>query len=278
MKFGDFELFVVSDGAFRLDGGAMFGTIPRVLWEKLHPADDRNRILLGLNCLLIRTPTETILVDTGIGSVYDEKFAFLYGVDQSETNLLRSLTALGVRPAEIDKVVLTHLHLDHAGGTCRKEGHGALAPAFPNATYCINRNELAFARQPDPRSRPAYLPHTYETLAGQGRVVLTSENEEIAPGLTLMATPGHTRDHQSVLVRSGGRTACFLADLAPTPSHLKTHYVMGYDLFPKITMETKERVLRQAIEEGWLLIFEHSPGVRAGYLDEELKIRPVEGL
>lgn len=278
MRFGEFELFLVSDGTVHLDGGAMFGAIPKVLWEKLHPADDRNRILLGLNCLLIRTPTETILVDTGIGSVYDEKFAFLNGVDQSGADLLRSLAAVGVRPTDITRVILTHLHLDHGGGNCCRDGHGAFVPTFPNAPYYINRKELAFAKRPDPRSRPAYLPHTWEVLERREQVVLTPENEEIVPGISVMATPGHTQDHQSVLVRSGGRTACFLADLAPTPSHLKTHYVMGYDLFPKTTMETKERVLRQALEENWLLIFEHAPGIKAGYLTEGLQVRPVEGL
>lgn len=277
MELGEFELFVVSDGSFRLDGGAMFGTIPKVIWEKTDPADDRNRILLGLNCLLIRTPREWILVDTGIGSVYDEKFAFLYGVDQSAADLLRSLAAIGVQPPDIAKVILTHLHLDHAGGNCLKDGRGEFVSTFPNAAYYINRNELAFAKRPDPRSRPAYLPHTYEPLEKGGQVVLTSEDERIAPGVAVMSAPGHTQDHQAVLVRSGGLTACFLADLAPTPSYLKTHYVMGYDLFPKTTMETKERVLKRALEEKWLLIFEHSPGVRAGYLTEGLEIRPVEG-
>ena len=151
MEFGDFELFVVSDGTFRLDGGAMFGTIPKVLWERTHPADDRNRILMGLNCLLIRTPTENILVDTGLGAAYDEKFAFLYGVDKSETDLLRSLAAAGVQAADINKVILTHLHFDHAGGNCFQEEAGEFRPTFPNAVYYINEGELAYAKEPDPR-------------------------------------------------------------------------------------------------------------------------------
>lgn len=276
MEFGEFELYLVSDGTFRLDGGAMFGTIPKVLWEKTNPADDRNRILLGLNCLLIRTPTQTILVDTGIGTVYDEKFAFLYGVDRSATALLRSLASVGVWAVDITKVILTHLHFDHSGGNCFREGNGELKPTFPNAAYYINRGELAYASQPDPRSKPSYLPHTWEPLEKRGQVILTSGDEEIAPGVAVMLTPGHTQNHQSIMVRSGGLTACFLADLVPTPSHLKTHYVMGYDLYPLTTMENKERVLKQAREENWLLIFEHSPDVKAGYLDDALKIKPVE--
>lgn len=276
MQFGEFELFVLSDGTFRLDGGAMFGIIPKVLWEKSHPADERNRILLGLNCLLIRTPAETILIDTGLGRFYDEKFAFLYGVDQSAADLLRGLAAAGVAAADIDKVVLTHLHFDHCGGNCTTDSSGEFVPTFPNATYYINQGELACARQPDPRSKPSYLPHTWEPLEKQGQLAPTSENEAIAPGVTLLSTPGHTQNHQSVVVDSGDLKACFLADLAPTPAHLKTHYVMGFDVLPLSTMENRERVLQQAQEEDWLLIFEHATDVKAGYLAEGLQVRPVE--
>ena len=276
MKFGEFELFVVSDGTFRLDGGAMFGTIPKVLWERAHPADDRNRILMGLNCLLIRTPTENILVDTGLGNAYDEKFAFLYGVDKSETDLLRSLAAAGVKAADINKVILTHLHFDHAGGNCFREGEGEFKPTFPNAVYYINEGELAYAKEPDPRSSPSYLPHTWEPLEKRRQVVPISGDEEVAPGVTILPAPGHTPNHQIVTVKSDGRTACFLADLVPTPSHIKTHYVMGFDLDALTAMKNKERVLKQAYAENWLLVFEHSPGVKAGYLTEDLKIEPVE--
>ena len=276
MEFGDFELFVVSDGTFRLDGGAMFGTIPKVLWERTHPADDRNRILMGLNCLLIRTPTEDILVDTGLGATYDEKFAFLYGVDKSQTDLLRSLTAAGVQAADINKVILTHLHFDHAGGNCFREGEGEFRPTFPNAFYYINEDELAYAKEPDPRSSPSYLPYTWEPLERHGQVALISGDEEVASGVMILPAPGHTPNHQIVTVKSGELTACFLADLVPTPSHLKTHYVMGFDLDALTAMKNKERVLKQALAENWLLIFEHSPGVKAGYLTEDLKVEPVE--
>ena len=276
MQFGEFELFVVSDGTFRLDGGAMFGTIPKVLWERTNPADDRNRILMGLNCLLIRTPTENILVDTGLGTAYDEKFAFLYGVDKSETDLLRSLAAAGVQAAEINKVILTHLHFDHAGGNCFREGEEEFKPTFPNAVYYINQGELAYAKEPDPRSSPSYLPYTWEPLEKREQVVPISGEVEVAPGVTILPASGHTPSHQIVTVKSSGPTACFLADLVPTPSHLKTHYVMGFDLDALTAMKNKERVLKQALAENWLLIFEHSPEVKAGYLTEDLKIDSVE--
>ena len=276
MKFGEFELFVVSDGTFRLDGGAMFGTIPKVLWERTNPADDRNRIVMGLNCLLIRTPTEDILVDTGLGNAYDEKFAFLYGVDKSETDLLRSLAAARVPAAAISKVILSHLHFDHAGGNCFREGEGEFKPTFPNAVYYINEGELAYAKEPDPRSSPSYLPHTWEPLERQGQIALISGEVEVAPGVTILPAPGHTPNHQIVMVKSGGLAACFLADLVPTPSHLKTHYIMGFDLDAFTAMKNKERVLKQAQAENWLLIFEHSPDIKAGYLTEDLKVEPVE--
>ncbi len=276
MKFGEFELFVVSDGTFLLDGGAMFGTIPKVLWERTNPADDRNRILMGLNCLLIRTPVENILVDTGLGNAYDEKFAFLYGVDKSQTELLRSLAAAGVGAADISKVILTHLHFDHAGWNCFQEESGEFKPTFPNAVYYINQGELAYAKEPDPRSKPSYLPHTWEPLESRGQIALISGDKEVAPGVTILSAPGHTPNHQIVKVQSGGLTACFLADLVPTPSHLKAHYVMGFDLDALTAMKNKERVLKQAQAENWLLIFEHSPEVKAGYLTEDLKIEPVE--
>ncbi len=199
MKLGEFELYLVSDGTFRLDGGAMFGTIPKVLWEKTNPADDRNRILLGLNCLLIRTPTETILVDTGIGTVYDEKFAFLYAVDKSQTALLRSLAAVGVGAEDITKVILTHLHFDHSGGNCFREGDGEFKPTFPNAAYYINRDELAYAKQPDSRSRPSYLPHLGAARkAGTGHPHLWGRGDRARCG-----SDAHARTHAKPSVHHG---------------------------------------------------------------------------
>lgn len=276
MKFGEFELSVINAGTFRLDGGAMFGIIPKVIWEKDNPADARNRILLGLNCLLIRDAADTILVDTGMGSIYDDKFASLYDLDRSQTDLVKCLEGVDVKAADVTKVILTHMHFDHSGGNCFKDGSGELKPTFSNAVYYINRDELAYAEQPDPRSKPSYLPYTWEPLMKRGQVVLTSHDQEIAPGVSVQSAPGHTENHQVVVVRSEGKIACFLADLVPTPSHLKTHYVMGYDLFPMTTMETKERMLKQAWQENWLLIFEHSAEITAGYLTPELTLNPFE--
>ena len=278
MKFGDFELYVLSDGKFKLDGGAMFGVVPKVLWEKTNPPNEMNRIELGLNSLLIKTTDDIVLVDTGIGENYTEKFFEMFEIDKS-TNLLKSLNSIDLKPEDVTKVVLTHLHFDHCGGNCSKDESGQLMPTFPNATYYFQNDEFEYAKKPDPRSRGSYLDQNWQAIEVSGQLQLISGNQEIVPGVEVFTTGGHTQNHQIVKVHSVGKTACFLADLAPTDSHLKTPYVMGYDLYPTTTMEMKEKVLKQALQENWLLIFEHAPKVRAGYLTEKegkLRIEEIE--
>lgn len=268
MKLGEFDIQVLSDGTFRLDGGAMFGVIPKVLWEKTNPANDKNRILLGLNCLLIRTPDDTIIVDTGIGNLFDDKFQNIFEIDKSQ-DLLANLRAAGLSAEDVTKVILTHLHFDHCGGNCRKNSDGEIVPTFPNATYFCQAGELEYAKNPDPRSKGSYLKHNWEPLETAGQLQTISGNQEIVPGIEGFVTGGHTRDHQIIKIHSEDKTACFLADLVPMSSHLRTPYVMGYDLFPKQTMELKPQVLKQAQEENWLLFFEHDPEVQAGRLTEK---------
>ena len=278
MKFGDFELFVLSDGKFKLDGGAMFGVVPKVLWEKTNPPNEMNRIELGLNGLLIKTNDDIVLVDTGIGENYNEKFFEMFEIDKS-TSLLKSLNSISLKPDDITKVVLTHLHFDHCGGNCSKDENGELKPTFPNATYYFQQDEFEYAKKPDPRSRGSYLAQNWQAIEESDQLQLISGNQEIIPGVEVFTTGGHTQNHQIVKVHSDGKTACFLADLVPTDSHLKTAYVMGYDLYPKTTMEMKEKVLKQALQENWLLIFEHAPSVKGGYLTEKegkLRIEEVE--
>jgi len=278
MKFGDFELFVLSDGKFKLDGGAMFGVVPKVLWEKTNPPNEMNRIEMGLNSLLIKTNDNIVLVDTGIGENYNEKFFEMFEIDKS-TSLLKSLNSISLKPDDITKVVLTHLHFDHCGGNCAKSEGDALKPTFPNATYYFHQDEFEYAKNPDPRSRGSYLAQNWQAIEASGQLQLISGNQEIVPGIEVFTTGGHTQNHQIVKVHSDGKTACFLADLVPTDSHLKTAYVMGYDLYPKTTMKMKEKVLNQALQENWLLIFEHAPSVKGGYLTKKegkLRIEEVE--
>ncbi|MGH7596035.1 MAG: MBL fold metallo-hydrolase [bacterium] len=267
MKFGNLDIFVVSDGLFRLDGGAMFGVVPRVLWERTDPPDEKNRILMGLNCLLVIRGTEKILIDTGVGDKFDEKFGTMFGV-QREKTLLDRLADLQLQPEDITHVIMSHMHFDHIGWNTRRNAAGEIVATFPNAIYFAQRGEYGVARNPDDRSRASYLKWNWEPLEKSGQLQFLDGTTEVLPGIESFLAPGHTLYHTIVKINSAGKTAAFLADLVPTTSHLKTPYVMGYDLYPKLTMETKPRILQQAFEEQWLLIFEHAPRIKAGYLQQ----------
>jgi len=201
MKFGDFELFVLSDGKFKLDGGAMFGVVPKVLWEKTNPPNEMNRIEMGLNSLLIETNDDIVLVDTGIGDNYNEKFFEMFEIDKS-TSLLKSLNSRSLKPDDITKVVLTHLHFDHCGGNCAKGEGGELKPTFPNATYYFHQDEFEYAKKPDPRSRGSYLAQNWQAIEASGQLQLISGNQEIIPGVEVFTTGGHTQNHQIAPVLS----------------------------------------------------------------------------
>jgi glyoxylase-like metal-dependent hydrolase (beta-lactamase superfamily II) len=267
MKFGDLDIFVVSDGLFRLDGGAMFGVVPRVLWERTDPPDEKNRILMGLNCLLVIRDDERILIDTGIGDKFDEKFGSMFDIHREKT-LLDQLADFDVQPADITHVIMSHLHFDHIGWNTRRNAAGEIVPTFPNAIYFAQRGEYEVANNPDDRSRASYLKWNWEALEKSGQLQLLNGTGEVLPGIESFLAPGHTLHHTIVKVKSAGKTVAFMADLVPTTSHLKTAYVMGYDLYPKMTMEIKPKILQQAFEEKWLLIFEHAPRIKAGYLQQ----------
>ena len=268
MILGDCELYIISDGNFKLDGGAMFGVVPKALWHRLEPADDNNQIQMGLNCLLIIRGAQRILIDTGIGNKYDAKFAKIYAVQQPR-NLLDNLHAKGFEPADITHVIMSHMHFDHIGWNTRANENGEIVPTFRNATYFAQKGEFETAQNPDPRSKASYLPDNWQALQRTGQLELLNGTGEVLPGIESVITGGHTEFHTIVKLTTPAGVAVFLADLVPTPSHLKTPYVMGYDLFPKQTMDVKPKVLRQAIDEHWLLIFEHSARVTSGYLCEK---------
>ena len=268
MKLGHFEIYPLTDGTFRLDGGAMFGVVPKVLWEKHHPADERNRIHLELGVLLIKAHGMNILVDTGIGNKGDEKFSSIYKVDRNPS-IEQSLSKLNLAPADIDLVINTHFHFDHAGGNTKKDEHGHIHPTFPKATYFIQKGEWEFANRPNERTHGSYLLENYEVLPKEGRLDLLEGDSEILKGISVVRTPGHTEHHQSIFIESNGEKALFFGDLIPTASHIPLPYIMGYDLFPLTTLETKRTLLERAVEEEWLLIFQHDPKVRMGYLKKE---------
>lgn len=272
MKLGAFEIYPVSDGQFRLDGGAMFGVVPKVLWEKCCHADELNRIPLSLTTLLVRAKDKNILVDTGLGSKEDEKFQRMFAVERTPT-LLESLKRLGLGPDDIHLVINTHLHFDHAGGNTIREEDGSIRSAFPKARYMIQQGEFEDAAQANERTMASYRTDNFTPIAQIDQWEFLHGDTEVVPGITAIVTAGHTRYHQSVKIQSEGETAFFLGDLIPTVSHLPLPYIMGYDLSPIQTLETKRWVLNQAFEEQWLLLFEHDPSVQAGYVrrDQEGK-------
>jgi len=278
MKFGKFEIFSLSDGTFKLDGGAMFGVVPKVFWEKKDPSDEKNRVLVGLNPLLIRTGRKNILVDTGIGDKSDQKFCEIYCVSKS-TNLMKSLAEVNLSASDIDIVINTHLHFDHAGGNTKIGENGKIVPAFPNAKYLIQKGDWEDALNPNERTKGSYLKENFLPLAEYKKVEFLYNDETIEEGIKVIKTPGHNRHHQGVMLESEGRKAFYLGDLIPTSSHLQIAWGMGFDLFPAETMEMKKKILNQALDEKWLLVFEHDPRMKMGYLkvvNGKMEIERVE--
>lgn len=256
-KLGEFELTIVSDGKFWLDGGAMFGVVPKVIWDKQNPADVFNRIELGLNCLLIKSPDDLILVDTGVGTKLKERFKDIYRVER-EYGLIQALGKHGIKPENIDKVINTHLHFDHCGGnTIKKESE--VVPTFPNAQYIIQKQEWHDATNPNERTKASYLGENFLPLQENEQILLVDGDTDIIAGIKVIHTNGHTRGHQSVMIESNGEKAMYFGDFIPTASHIRIPYTMGYDLYPIDLIEKKKDILKTALEEHWLLIFEHDP-------------------
>ena len=276
IAFGQLELLPLFDGFFRLDGGAMFGVVPKPLWERRAPADARNRIHLGLRPLLVRGE-RTVLIDAGIGDKMDEKSVDIYGIDRSE-HLQSSLRRAGVRPQDVDVVLATHLHFDHAGGFTIIGDDARPVPTFPRARYLIRRDEWLDATHPHERNRASYLPENFVPLDAAGVIDLTEGDQEIMPGVRVVRTGGHTMHHQMVIIESSGRTAVFAADLMPTAAHVDAPWIMGYDLYPMDTLAFKRTFLREAIDHEYLILFEHDPRIVAGYIrhrDGRTAVEPV---
>jgi glyoxylase-like metal-dependent hydrolase (beta-lactamase superfamily II) len=275
MKLGDFELRVLSDGTFALDGGQMFGVVPKPLWEKKLPADSRNRVRLALRCLLVETSKHLALIETGIGDKFDAKYADIYGIEKS-TTLLADLKRVGVRPEDIDIVINTHLHFDHCGWNTRREG-GRIIPTFPRARYFIQAGEWEHALHPTARDQASYVPESFRPAEPQTE--LLEGNQEIVPGIRVEVVSGHTRDLQCVWIESQEEQACFVSDLLPTRAHLPYSWVTSFDLYPLETLANKERLLPQLAEQETLVVFPHDPDVpwaRLAKEDGKIVARPID--
>jgi glyoxylase-like metal-dependent hydrolase (beta-lactamase superfamily II) len=264
---GDLELTALYDGFLRLDGGAMFGVVPRPLWEKTTSPDERGRIVLAMRPLLVRG-VRTLLIDAGLGDKENEKFCDIYGVDRAR-HLDHALADAGVSPDDIDIVLATHLHFDHAGGFTMRDQTGRVRPRFPRARYVVRRGEWEDATHPHERNRASYRFDNFVPLAEVGVLEMVDADQTIMPGVRVRRTGGHTMHHQVVWIESGRDRAVYAADLIPTAAHLPNAWIMGYDLYPMDTLAAKKTLFRDMLERQTLLFFDHDPLVAAGYLTEQ---------
>jgi glyoxylase-like metal-dependent hydrolase (beta-lactamase superfamily II) len=274
MKLGAFEINALSDGTFGLDGGQMFGVVPKALWEKRLPADERNRVRLGLTCLLVRTGKHNVLIETGIGDKFDARHADIYNIHHS-SRLLDELSRHGLRASDIDIVINSHLHFDHCGWNTRREGT-RLVPTFPRARYFVQRTEWEHALQPTERDRASYLEEWFAPAEPQ--TVFIQGAREIVPGVRVELAPGHVPDLQCVWVESEGEQACFISDLVPTHVHLPFPWIMAFDLYPMDTLASKKRLLPRLAENRALIVFPHDADVPWGMVTEvegKLAFQPV---
>jgi len=263
---GDLELISLHDGCFRLDGGSMFGVVPKPLWSAKAVPDDRNRIRLAMRPLVVRGD-KTMIIDAGLGDKEDAKFSDIYGVDRVP-GLDASLDEAGLSPEDIDIVLATHLHFDHAGGFTTRDASGRVRPRFPRARYVVRRGEWDDATHPHERNRASYRPDNYVPLAEAGVLDLVDGDQTIMPGVRVHRTGGHNMHHQMVWMESAGRRAAFVGDLIPTTAHLPDPWIMGFDLYPMDTLAAKKAFVREALERRDLVYFEHDPFVAAGYITE----------
>ena len=274
MMLGDFRIETIPDAEFRLDGGAMFGVVPRVVWERVAPPDELNRIRLQMNCLFVETPSDKILIETGMGEKWSEKQAGIYGVNRSQTFARSLFEKTGYQPEDITIVVNTHLHFDHCGGNTIKNESGETLPQFPNARYFVSENEFNHAVNPTERDRVSYVSENWEAVQKSGQLELKPGVYQIINGITMTEMRGHNGTMQTVKIESSGEILYSFSDLIPTTHHISLPWIMSYDLFPFETLENKKRLLPQALKENWICLFYHDfemPLCRLSEIDGKLK-------
>ena len=264
---GDFELTVLSDGNYHLDGGTFFGVIPKIMWEKKMKPDEKNRIRTGLNSLLVRTGEQNVLIETGIGNKLSDRMIKFYG---QPAELLSHMHDAGVSPDDIDIVINTHLHFDHCGWNTVRHTERVVA-TFPKAKYYVQEGEWQHARKQFERDRISYISENYDPLIETGRMELLRGDREIVPGISVRVFPGHTAHMQAVILESAGRKACYISDLIPTRAHIDITWGMAFDLFPIDTIESKKRYYAEAIPEKWLTIFTHDPVQPWAYIERDVE-------
>jgi glyoxylase-like metal-dependent hydrolase (beta-lactamase superfamily II) len=269
VRIQEWQVAAVLEGTFLLDGGSMFGIVPRPLWSRRHPPDERNRIVMALRPLLLRHGARCILVDAGIGERFDERQQEIYRYQAQGGGLLPGLARLGVRPEQISDVVATHLHFDHVGGLLTRTREGSLRPTFPAATVHLQQQAWDWARSPTLWDQGSYFAGDFEVWDHALRLNLLPGDDEIAPGVRVQVTGGHVPGQQILVVGDGPGSLAYCADLIPTATHLRLAYIMAYDQQPLVTLEEKKVLLAQALEENWILAFEHDPGVAACRLREQ---------
>jgi glyoxylase-like metal-dependent hydrolase (beta-lactamase superfamily II) len=275
IALGDFDLTILTDGPYLLDGGAMFGVVPKTMWQKRAPANDLNQILLGTNTIVVRTGKEIVVIETGIGNKLPEKLREIFDAQQK---LLESFRAAGIRPDEVSVVINSHLHFDHCGWNTSRLENGRVVPTFPNARYFAHRGEVEHGHLQLERDWMSYISDNYDPLIANGQMTLLDlkpgESSEIAPGVSVEVFPGHTAQMMAVMLDSGGQRACYVSDLIPTSAHLDTTWGMGYDLYPLTVIEERKRFLSQAIPEQWLVLFTHDHDHPMGYVAPGKNGRP----
>ena len=269
MQIGRYNLSALETGSFRLDGGAMFGVVPKALWNKSNPADKRNRVEFALRTLLIRDGERCIMVDTGVGEGWNEKFADIYGIDHSKNTLANSLKKSNLTVHDITDVIITHLHFDHIGGATFRDGEGFLVkPTFPNATYYIQKRHYEWAIKPSEKDKASFFKERFVPLYEQERLKLLEGESELLPGIFIKLSDGHTIAQQTVLVTDGEKTIYHPGDMIPTSSHVPLPFIMAYDNFPLITLEEKKSVLDRAVKKNWIIFFEHDSRCAAAFIEK----------
>ncbi len=274
-QLGRWRMHAILAGGQQLDGGAMFGVVPKTLWEKRIPADARNRIPMGMRCLLVEHDDGLVLIDTGSGNKETEKFHSIYGIENAgadgRTHLEDGLRELGFTPDDVSLVINTHLHFDHAGGNTWRTPSGTVEASFPKARYIVQRGEMEWATHTNERTAASYFGPNWDVIVAADRFDLVDGEPEVRPGIQLLRTPGHTPHHQSVKLTSGGETAVFLADVTPTAAHLPLPWIMGYDVEPLVTLESKRNLLAKAAANDWLMVFEHDATHAWGRIEHDGK-------